>query len=106
MENNMATPEDLLFLLNGKYSSLTVGFNDVHAPNYKTAQEYRDEYFAYGHPDEKNPLIEWASEEERMKALRENSVWTIQWYPKTPIGFHCVGASTFEAAAQFALSLK
>lgn len=39
-----------------------------------------------------------------MKAIRENSVWTIQWYPDTPVGFACVGASTFEAAARFALA--
>jgi hypothetical protein len=47
--------------------------------------------------------IQWASEDERLKAIAENSVWTIQWYPTTPVGFCCVGASTFEAAARAAL---
>jgi hypothetical protein len=50
-----------------------------------------------------NERITWSSDEERLKAIRENSVWTIQWCPETPVGFCCVGASTFEAAAHYAL---
>ena len=92
----MTTPDDLLKLLHGEFSSLVIGFNDDHAPNYATAQQFSDEYG--------DGRIDWASEEERQKALRENSVWTIQWYPHTPVGFTCVGASSFEAAARYALS--
>lgn len=97
----MTAPQDLLTLLRGEFSSLTIGFNENHACNYTTAQGWHDDGFYGGGRD--GDHIEWASEDERQKALRENSVWTIQWYPDTPVGFRCVGASTFEAAARFAL---
>lgn len=97
------SPTDLLKLLKGKHSSLHIGFNDDHACNYATAQEWHDEYGFYGGGRDQD-RITWASEEERQKALAGNSVWTIQWYPDTPIGFYCVGASTFEATAEFALT--
>lgn len=90
----MPTPQDLLALLHGEFSSLIIGFNDDHAPNYETDLEAFYEGL---------DRIHWASDEERRKALSSNSVWTIQWYPDTPVGFCCVGASTFEAAARFAL---
>lgn len=89
-------------LLNGKYSSLTIGFNDDHASNYVTAEGWRDEYGLY--TGDETDIIDWASEEERIKAIEQNSVWTIQWYPETPVGFCCVGASTFQAAAEYALN--
>lgn len=98
----MTSPSDLIRLLKGKYSSLTIGFNDEHAANYVEAQGWHDEYGFY--QGDRNDRITWVSEDERKKAITNNTVWTIQWYPETPVGFSCVGASTFEAAAQFALS--
>jgi hypothetical protein len=98
----MTDPQLLIKLLNGKYSSLKIGFNDDHACNYVTAEGWRDEYGFY--TGDETDIIKWASEEEREKAIRENSVWTIEWYPNTPVGFCCVGASTFQAAAEFALN--
>lgn len=93
------TPQDLLKLLRGEFSSLHITFNNYHAPNYEVASEEFYESVPGG------DAITWASEEERQKAMAENSVWVIQWYPDTPNGFCCVGASTFEAAARFALSV-
>ena len=40
---------------------------------------------------------EWVSPEEREKALVADSIWNLQWYPDTPIGFFSVSASTLEA---------
>jgi hypothetical protein len=40
----------------------------------------------------------WVSPEERERALSTGEVWTIQWYPDTPVGFHRVAASTLTAA--------
>lgn len=37
------------------------------------------------------------SQEEFTKAIAEDSVWVLQWYPETPIGFHRISASTLEA---------
>ena len=101
----MVDAQQLLKLLHGEFSSLTVGFNDDHACSYATAQRWHDEWGFYG-ANRDNDRIDWASEAERLKAIKENSVWTIQWYPDTPVGFHCVGASTFEAAARYALEHK
>ena len=36
------------------------------------------------------------SEEEWEKAIKEDSVWTVQWYPHTPVGSHRFSASTLE----------
>lgn len=88
-------------LLRGKYSSLTIEFNRNHAANGCTAQEWHDKYGGYKGDGE--DYVSWVSESERLKALRENAVWTIQWYPDTQIGFYCVGASTLEAALNAAL---
>jgi predicted protein tyrosine phosphatase len=82
-------------LLHGKFSSLTIGFNENHAANYVTAKGWRDEYGFYAADDK--DVINWASEEERQKAISDNSVWTLQWYPETPVGFHCIGASSLSA---------
>lgn len=40
---------------------------------------------------------DFVSEEEWLKAVKEDSVWVLQWYPETPIGFHRIAASTLEA---------
>lgn len=95
--------EKLLTLLSGPHSSLHIGFNDDHACNYATAQEWHDEWGFYR--GDENDRIDWASEGERLRAIQTNSVWTIQWYPNTPVGFNCVGASTLDAAVKYALTL-
>lgn len=100
----MTNPELLKQLLKGDYSSLTIGYNDEHSCNYTDAQGWHDKWGMYGADQTRDECrIDWASEEERLRAIRENSVWIIQWYPHTPVGFYCVGASTFEAAATYAL---
>lgn len=48
-------------------------------------------------------FVSWASEEEKAKAIAENSVWTLQWYPMTPVGFCQVGASTLKECINAAL---
>jgi predicted anti-sigma-YlaC factor YlaD len=40
---------------------------------------------------------DFVSEDEWLKAIKEDSVWVLQWYPNTPIGFTCIAASTLEA---------
>lgn len=39
----------------------------------------------------------WVSPEERQRAIDTNEMWSLQWYPDTPIGFHRLQASTWEA---------
>jgi len=33
---------------------------------------------------------------ERQKALGTNNIWTLQWYPETPVGFCHLTAATLE----------
>lgn len=67
--------------------SLSIEFN-LHANYYETAEQWLAGLECP--PD-------WVSDAERAKALAENSVWVCQWYPTTPIGFHALAASSFEA---------
>lgn len=41
--------------------------------------------------------LEWASDEEREKAIATNEIWELHWYPDTPVGFCSVFASSFGA---------
>jgi hypothetical protein len=40
---------------------------------------------------------DFISTEEWRKAVAEDSVWVLHWYPNTPIGFNRIAASTLEA---------
>ncbi|RWE37426.1 hypothetical protein [Mesorhizobium sp.] len=77
-------------LLKGEYSSLSIRFND-HAANYEDAEDY---YALIGSEDD---ISDWISTEERQKAIDTNSVWEIQWYPQTPVGFCRIKASSLAA---------
>lgn len=87
---------ELRQLLSGEYSSLTIAFNEQHAANYATAQRWHDEWGMYGGGAD-HDHVTWVSEEERVAALACNSVWTCHWYPNTPVGFNCIGASSLPA---------
>jgi len=41
---------------------------------------------------------DFVSDAERDAAIAMNSVWRVQWYPRTPVGFCTVLASSLEAA--------
>jgi hypothetical protein len=40
---------------------------------------------------------QFISDQEWKKAVATDSVWTLQWYPDTPVGFYIISASTLEA---------
>ena len=64
--------------------------NDGHKPNYMTAKEWIEEY----QPDwfEEVP----ANELQRMKDT--DTIWCLQVYPNTPIGFNTYQAATLDTA--------
>ena len=41
-----------------------------------------------------NEWCEWESEEAKKIAIDTDEIWTIQWYPDTPVGFCAVAAPT------------
>lgn len=79
-------------LCHGRFSSLIISFNEDHAANYKTAEDWSDQYDVDDFP---------GGEEDRAEALGNNTVWTAQWYPHTQTGFHIIHASSYEKLAGF-----
>lgn len=68
-------------------ASLHLTHND-HRAGYETIPEYTRN---------NNLIDDWVSPEEREKAIREDSLWVLHWYPDTPIGSYSVCASSLEA---------
>jgi len=71
-----------------KHLTLTLEHNP-HKAYYETVQDYvgRDRDLAG----------DWVSPEEREKAFESQELWTVQWYPQTPVGFNYLQASSLEA---------
>lgn len=70
--------------------SLTIVHND-HKNIYQSAEEWIEE----------NTFYQWISEEEKKKAIENDSIWTIQVYPETPIGFYAYAASNLETLLEY-----
>jgi hypothetical protein len=77
-----------------KCCNLRLTFND-HAVNYVTATDHIENHAAYWHADD-DP-----AEVQRMKDT--NTIWTLQIYPRTPIGFDCWNAATLDTAIDTAM---
>lgn len=71
-------------------ASMTITHNP-HKDSYQSAQDWIIE-----NESDIEHLYEWISDEERQLAIDTDSIWTIQVYPNTPIGFYAYAASTFE----------
>ena len=80
----MNLKEKLEKLIGGHPNHLNISFND-HWVYYESAQDWVDE-------ENRN----WVSDEDREKAIRENSIWSVQYYPNTPVGFVAVCGSDLE----------
>jgi hypothetical protein len=62
--------------------------HNVHKDVYETIEENYDPR-------------DFVSDEEWTKAVELDSVWRLQWYPDTPVGFYVVCASTLAALEQY-----
>ena len=78
-----------------KCNSLSVTRDDDHACNYMTAAEWIDN-------SAKDFLHDDPEEVERMKDT--NTIWRLQVYPNTPVGFWVIHASTLDAALDAAMA--
>lgn len=79
-------------LISGEFSSLTLSFNDMNGPNYESVRKTLEGGF-------ETDLVDFVSEVEASRAAEMNSHWRLQWYPRTPVGFNNLDASSLEAIA-------
>lgn len=49
---------------------------------------------------------DWVSEEQRLKAIAEDSVWELIWYPDTPIGSYRLLACDLDVLLEEALKVE
>lgn len=77
------------------HTSISLTWNEDHSYMYQAA----DGNYEYD-------STEWVSQDEYLKAMTENSVWCLRWYPNTPIVFHCIKASSIQAIIDYLEKLK
>lgn len=65
---------------------------------HKNAYENAEQWIA------DNEWCDWESEESKQKAIDTNEIWTLQWYPDTPVGFYAVAAPTLDDLLRIANS--
>ena len=57
-----------------------------------------DQWIALQDPN----LYDWRDDAAKLRAIENNEVWTIHWYPNSPVGFQAVAAPTLFECIQFA----
>lgn len=82
-QNLTRCANELLALLPKHKAGLSIRHNE-HKNYYETAKEWVID----------NEWCEWENEEEKQKAIDTNEIWTLQWYPETPVGFFGIAAPT------------
>jgi hypothetical protein len=75
---------------------LILQHND-HRTIYQSAEEWIEDN------SKRDISIIWVSEKEKQLAIENDSIWLLQWYPDTPVGFYCVCASTLGALQSYFL---
>lgn len=85
------------WLRDNKCNSMHLTRNGDHACNYMTASQWIDE-----NPD----WFDGTSKEELEKMKETNTIWDLQIYPNTPVGFNVWRAATLDAAIRAAMSAK
>lgn len=70
--------------------------HNSHRDMYESVEQWEENMLSF---DGVEPGSErdWISAEERQKAIETDSVWTLQWYPNTPVAFCRLWASSLEA---------
>lgn len=58
--------------------------HNAHKDVYESIEEFYD-------------ATDFISPEEYIKAIDDNSVWVLHWYPETPVGFNLLAASSLDA---------
>lgn len=78
--------------------------HNPHRTNYETIEEWLKancKESSQSSPDDCRWLT--VRPEDRDLILRTGEVWTLQWYPDTPVGFCAVAAASLERVLEIAL---
>ena len=67
--------------------------HNVHRDDYYTASQYIKEHS--GH-------YQWKDEQSKQAAIETDEIWTLQWYPDTPIGCYAIAAPTLDELLKMA----
>jgi hypothetical protein len=54
---------------------------------------------------EDNDNHEWKSEDDKQRAIATDEIWTLQWYPHTPVGFISIAAPTLDELLAWAMEI-
>jgi hypothetical protein len=77
-------------------ASLSITHNQ-HKDYYQRVEElYSDDRFADS----------WISDLQKQKAIANQDVWEMQWYPDTPIGFYHILGADLDALLEYAANVK
>jgi hypothetical protein len=82
---NMGMYEKLIRI---KCNSFSLSKNDDHLPNYLTAKDWIEKYEFDDFKD--------VDQSEIIKMIDSNTIWKLQIYPDTPIGFYMYYGATCE----------
>ncbi len=74
-------------------AGLALEHND-HLNVYETVEGY----LARGDAD----FYQFKNDEQKERCIASNELWTLQWYPETPVGFHAVAAPTLNELLEWA----
>lgn len=67
--------------------------HNAHLSSYETVAETFENQPEYYSDDSFPPG-------EKQRCIDANEMWTLHWYPDTPVGFHVIHAATLEALNQ------
>lgn len=77
--------------------------NDLlgHLPKHKCGlhlqhNDHKNVYEPAGQWIADNDWCDWENEEAKQRAIDTDEIWTIQWYPDTPVGFYALAAPTLD----------
>jgi len=62
---------------------------------------HKDSYMAIDDFIDFNECFYWPCEDEKKKCIENDEIWTIHWYPDTPVGFHVLAFSSLKSMINF-----
>jgi hypothetical protein len=65
--------------------------HNINRSYYETVEKHLYNADGVNDPDE---AYDWPSPEDKQKAIDDNEMWSMIWYPHTPVGSHHIASST------------